>query len=591
MTNLEIASLLRKIAAAYLILNENRFKIIAYEKAADSIEQLTGQVEEMWKQGKLSEIDGVGKTIAQHLDELFKTGAVGHFAMILAQLPASIFPLLLVPGIGPKKAFRLVTELKLLNEETVVDDLAAAANAHRIAVLEGFGEKSEADILVNIDTFKRGQIKERRILISDADAIAADVIKFLEDIPEIIHIDRLGSLRRRVSTIGDIDLAVATKKPEKVIEKFITYPHQKLIEQGPTGASLLLNSGRQVDLRVQTPEMYGAMLQYFTGSKHHNIQLREHAISKGYSLNEYGLTSITNKNLVKNFSTEEDLYKFLGLEYVPPELREDRGEVQVSLQKKLPALLKPENIAGDLHVHSSYDLSSSHDLGANSLDENLEVAKSLGYEYMGFSDHNPSVGKHTVKEICDIMEKRYVWYTKTHAAWKKKNPTGPELFIMCEVDILPDGELALPKQAFEFVDAVVVSIHSSFSQTSDEMTSRVIKALQFDPKVRIFGHPTGRLLGKREGVIFKWNEIYAVCKEHDIALEINANPSRLDVSDSVVFEAREKGIRFSIDTDAHAIDQLYLMPYGVDVAKRGWATKHDIVNALGYTQFRKWLMP
>ncbi len=605
MTNLEIASLLRKIAAAYLIVNENRFKIIAYEKAADSIERLTEQVEDLWKAGKLSDIDGVGKTIAGYLQEMFTTGRVSHFDTVLSTLPASIFPLLLVPGIGPKKAYKLVTELTLLDPVSVVGDLEKAALANKISPLEGFGEKSQSDILVNIEAFKRGQIKEHRVLISDADRIASEVIAYLSQDIYIEATTTLGSLRRRVSTIGDIDISVSTTSPESVIALFVKYPHQKLIEQGPTGASLLLHNGRQVDLRVQTPEKYGAMLQYFTGSKAHNIRLREHALSRGYSLNEYGIKPVKKETGDKRedealelltFATEQALYEFLGLSYVPPELREDRGEVEAALTNKLPTLVAPKDIKGDLHVHSSYDLSSSHDLGAHSIEENLNSALSLGYEYIGFSDHNPSVGNHSASQIATIMEKRYEVYQAKHDAWKKEmkklhpQATLPELFVMCEVDILPDGELALPKEAFAFVDAVVVSLHSSFAQSSDQMTNRVLKALQTGAKVRIFGHPTGRLLGKRESVLFKWNEIYAVCKERDIALEINANPSRLDVSDSVVYEARDKGVRFCIDTDAHAVDQLHLLPYGVEVARRGWATKHDIINTLGYTEFRKWII-
>ncbi len=306
MTNLNISALLRKIAAAYLILNENRFKIIAYEKAADSIENLTAQVEALWKEGKLSEIDGVGKTISQHLDELFRTGRVGHFELILGQLPESVFPLLLVPGIGPKKAFKLVTELQLSSAETVIGDLEDAALTHKIASIEGFGEKSEADIIVNIETYKKGQIKENRILISDADQIARQVMEFLEEVPGIVKFDSLGSLRRRVSTIGDIDIAVATKDPEAVIARFITYPHQKIIEQGPTGASLLLHNGRQVDLRVGDPKSYGAMLQYFTGSKHHNIALRTLALAKGLSVNEYGIKNLKTEKL-QEYPTEEAL--------------------------------------------------------------------------------------------------------------------------------------------------------------------------------------------------------------------------------------------------------------------------------------------
>lgn len=594
MTNLEISGLLRKISAAYLILNENRFKIIAYDKAADSIEALTGQVEELWKLGKLDEIDGVGKTISQRLDELFKTGKVAHFDEILAKLPESVFPLLLVPGIGPKKAYRLVTELKLLKADRVVDDLADAAAAHKIAVLEGFGDKSEADILANIDTFKKGQIKENRILISEADRIASEVMDFLKDIPGITKFDTLGSLRRRVATIGDIDIAVATKAPETVIEKFITYPNQKIIERGPTGASLLLNNGRQVDLRVQDPKSYGAMLQYFTGSKNHNITLRSLALERGLSLNEYGIKNLKTKKL-QEYDSEEAFYHALDLPWIPPEMREDRGEIKAAAHADgLPDLIQTRHMKGDLHIHTAYDLSTSHDLGANTLDEYLTAAAQSGYEYIGISDHNPSVGNHTKAEITKIMEKRYAWYTTAHKKWKHENAqrfdTLPELFIMCEVDILTDGELALPAESFEFVDAVIVSLHSSFSQPVDQLLTRVTRALTASPKVRIFGHPTGRLIGKRDGVVMPWDAVYDIVKERDIALEINASPQRLDISDSVVFEARKLGIRFCIDTDSHAVDQMSLMKYGVSVARRGWAAKRDVVNTMGYTMFRKWLI-
>ncbi len=268
-------------------------------------------------------------------------------------------------------------------------------------------------------------------------------------------------------------------------------------------------------------------------------------------------------------------------------MREDRGEVGALT---LPSLVGQGDLKGDLHVHSSYDLHTSHDVGADPVESYLDRAAELGYEYIGFSDHNPSTGNHTASEICSIMEKRYKWYTQAHAAWKKNHPKGPELFVMCEIDIGTDGQLALPKEAFEFVDAAVVSIHSSFSQAPEVLKTRVICALTSHPKVKIFGHPTGRLLGKRDGVAMPWNDVYEICKERKIALEINASPDRLDISDSVVFEARQKGIRFSIDTDSHAVKHMDLMPYGISVARRGWATKDDVVNTMRYTEFRKWLV-
>jgi len=583
LTNIELAHLLRKVAAAYQILNENRFKIIAYDRAADSIEHLTSEVKDYWDDGKLGEIPGVGQGIASYLDELFRSGKVAHFDDLMKRIPARVFTLLLVPGLGPKKAYRLVTELKL-GEKTVIADLEKAAKAGKIAPMEGFGEKSEADILVNLDTYKRGAIKENRMALSTADGIATEVMAFVKKGGAVEQIDRLGSLRRQVSTIGDIDLAVATTKPEQVTEHFVTYPHQKLVEKGPGGATLLLHNGRQVDMRVQHPKKYGAMLQYFTGSKNHNIKLREHGLARGLSLNEHGIKNVKTGKLTP-YSTEEAFYKAVGLPWIPPELREDRGEIEAALNKKLPNLPDVSDIKGDLHMHTSYDLQSSHDVGRNVLSEHLDRAAELGYEYIGISDHNPSLAKHSATEIATIMKKRFAFYKSE----EKKSKSGVHVFVMCEVDIMPDGKLALPKEAFEHVDAVVVSLHSSFTQDKKTVTDRILTAFAANPKVRIFGHPTGRLLGSREGVNADWPEVFAAAKKYDIALEINSSPQRLDLPDILVYDAVHVGVRFTIDTDSHGLESMDLMRYGVSVARRGWVQKGDIMNALGYTEFKKWL--
>lgn len=580
--NLQLASLLRKVAAAYQILNENRFKIIAYDHAADSIEHLTREVKSFWDNGKLGDIPGVGQGIASYLDELFRTGRVAHFDDLMTRIPAGVFTLLLVPGLGPKKAYRLVKELEL-GEKTVIADLEKAAKAHKIAVMEGFGEKSEADILVNLDMYKRGAIKENRMVLSVADAIATDVMEFIKSSGFVEHIDRLGSLRRQVSTIGDIDLAVATTKPTEVIEYFVTYPHQKLVEKGPGGATLLLHSGRQVDLRVQDPKKYGAMLQYFTGSKNHNIKLREYALARGLSLNEYGIKDVkTHKT--KFYETEEKFYEALGLSWIPPELREDRGEIEAGLKKALPKIPELSDIKGDLHIHSSYDLKSSHDVGAHTIGQLLDKAEHLGYEYIGLSDHNPKISDLSERVIADIMKKRQEFYRKK----SEKSTVG--VFVMCEVDILPDGRLALPDVAFEYVDAVIISLHSSFMQDSKTVTERIIRAFHAHPKVRIFGHPTGRLLGSRQGVNANWPRIFEEAKKLDIALEINSSDTRLDLPDVLVQDAVQLGVGFTIDTDAHAAENMDSMRFGVSVACRGWAQKRDILNTLGYTDFKNWLL-
>ncbi len=589
LTNLEIAELLRRVAAAYQILEENRFKIIAYERAASSIEHLTSELKDYWDDKKLDEIPGIGTTIAGHLDELFRTGRVKHFDEVMHKLPAAIYPLLLVPGIGPKKAYKLVKELHLKNEKTVIADIEKAIRAGKIAPMEGFGEKSQEDIRANIQTYKKGAIKENRMALPIADGIAQDVIAHLTKNPYIKRVDALGSLRRQVSTIGDVDLAVATVRPKEVLAHFLAYPHTEIIEQGPTGASIRLHNGRQVDLRVQKPELYGAMLQYFTGSKNHNIAIRSWALTKGLSLSEYGIKHVRGGK-VDAYPTEEAFYKSLGLAYIPPELREDKGEIEAARAGKLPHLIDLADIKGDLHIHTDYDLEPSHDLGVSSLGEYLDKAAALGYEYIGISDHNPSLAKHSEKQITEIMKRRKAFYEQKYSSWRKKTNKRVNYFLMCEVDILPDGKLALPKEAFDFVDGVIVSLHSSFTQARSAMTKRVTTALTSHPKVRIFGHPTGRLIGKREGVDADWPEVFEVCKKHDIALEINAYPDRLDLPDTLVFDAIKKGVKLVIDTDAHAVEHMDLMRYGASVARRGWGQKRDILNSLDYNGFKKWFL-
>jgi len=601
-TNTEIATLLRQIAAAYQILNENRFRIIAYERAADSIEHLSSEAKDLWDDGKLKEIPGIGQAMADYLDELFRTGKVRHFEAVLKKVPASLFPLLSIPGLGPKKAYKLAISLKFSNPKSVISDLAQAVKSHKVASLEGFGEKSEADILEGIQAYQRGQIKEKRMVLPEADQLAQTIISYLKKLPSVRRVDSLGSLRRQVSTIGDIDIAVATTKSSEVIEHFCKYPHKKLIEKGPTGASLLLTNGRQVDLRVQKPAAYGAMLQYFTGSKNHNIKLREYALEKGLSLSEYGIKNLHTKKL-KEFSTEEAFYQALDLSYIPPELREDQGEIEAALRSGIsrtqgkPPLVKLTDVKGDLHVHTSYDLQPSHDLGADSIEKYLDQATKLGYEYLGISDHNPSLTNHSEKQIIRIMSDRKAYYEEHYYSWvkklsKKSQTVGRyvQLVIMLEVDILTDGQLALPEMAFNYVDAVIASLHSSFTQEREKISERILKGITAHPKVRILGHPTCRMLGSREGVDADWEKIFKVCRQRDLALEINAYPQRLDLPDSLVFEAKKQGLHFCINTDAHATGQMNLMRYGVSVARRGWAVKDDIINTLGYNDFRKWLV-
>ena len=601
MNNVEIAQLLRNMAAALQIQGANRFRIIAYEKAADSIEHLTSEVKDIWEDGELDTIPGVGPTIARYLDELFKTGKVGHFASTFKTLSPALFTLLLLPGIGPKRAYQLTEKFRLINPKTVVAELEKIAKTGKIAQIEGWGEKSQADILSAIEIYKKGQIKENRMVLPYADKLAQEVIVYLRVLPQVQQIDRLGSLRRKVATIGDIDLSVATTEPEKVISAFVKYPKvRKIIDQGPEGATALLSVGKQVDLRVQKPQSYGAMLQYFTGSKHHNIKLREFALKKGLSLNEHGIKPLKkvqsskfkvqsfNKELgLYEFETEEAFYAALGLKYIEPEMREDSGEIEAALNNKLPNLVSVKDIKGEVHVHSNYDLMPSHDLGSSSLEELLNPAVDMGHEYLGISDHNPKKDL-SDNYIIDIMKRRKDHFEQIYSSWSNRVKKRTHLFIMCEVDIDPKGSIALPIEATRYVDAFIVSVHSAFNLSKEQMTNRILSALSHS-KARILGHPTGRLLGSREGYEVDWEKLFIFCKEHDKAIEINSWPERLDLPDRLVREAIGQGVKLVVNTDSHNKSQMSLINYGVDVARRGWAQKKDILNTMGYNDFSKWL--
>ncbi len=591
MTNQELARLLRKIAAAYLVKNENRFKIMAYERAAESLENATSEASDLWQEGKLDEIQGIGPSIAGHLNELFKKGKVRHFEQVLKGLPEAMFSLLALPGFGPKKAYKLAKVLKLKSAKTALTDLEKVAKKGKIAVIEGFGEKSQKEILESLQSFKKGQLKENRMNLSLASALAREIIGYLKLCPQSLRINPLGSLRRQVATIGDIDIAVATQNPQEVIDWFVKYPRkQKLVEKGPTGASLLLHNGRQVDLRVQKPKAYGAMLQYFTGSKNHNVHLRELALKQGLSLSEYGIKKVkSQKSKVKSYASEEAFYRALGLDWIPPELREDTGEIEAALRQAhnepdgLPNLVKLGDIKGDLHLHSNFPIEPSHDLGVSSMEEIIEKAESLSYGYIAFSEHAPSLGRHSKEQIFTILSRR-----KDTIEQLKLTSKIVRVINLLEVDILTDGNLSIENKSLALLDGAIASVHSSFQQNKEQMTKRILRALA-NPWVKILGHPTGRLLGKREAYEVDWEEIFAYCQKHDKALEINAWPERLDLPDLLVRQAIKRGVGLVISTDAHKLSEMDLMPYGVAVARRGWAQKNDILNTLDYNDFYRWL--
>ncbi len=582
-SNKQIARLLREVAAAYSIDDEvkHHYQIIAYERAADIIENATSEFKDLWKEDKLIEVGGIGASMASYIDELFKTGRVLHFEEIKKGIPPAVYPLINIPHMGPKNAYKLVNAFKFHNPDTVIEDLHSEAKKGTIANVPTFGEKSQSIIMEAINEYKMGKSKNVRMPLPFASEIANKMLEYLMKCPAVFQAEPLGSLRRKVATIGDIDIAVASDKPEEVIAWFINYHYkEKLIEAGDNTASILTSGGRQIDLMVQPPAAFGSLLQHFTGSKAHNIHLRTVAQNKGMSLSEYG---IKTNNSLKQFKEEEDFYEAIGLQWVPPEMREDTGEIELAQKHQLPNLVKTEDIKGDLHIHSSFNIESSHDIGANSIEEILKKAERLNYSYVGFADHNPSVSKHSQIEIYNIIKARNDLIEQN-----KQSTKSVQILKLLEVDILSDGNLAITEDALSLLDAAIVSIHSSFNQDIKNMTSRILKGLSH-PKARILAHPTGRLINQRTGYEADWLRILGFCKENNKAVEINAWPSRLDLPDTLVREAVKMDVKIVINTDSHATSQMDVMKFGVSVARRGWATKNNILNTLSFDKFKTWL--
>ncbi len=587
MTNRDIARLLRHVAASYAVKNEAkfRFQILAYQKAADAIESNPTEIKDHISDGTLDQIPGIGSSMKMYLQELIKTGKVAHFETVLKDMTEAFFPLLDIPTFGPKKAYRLVSHFHFKNKESVIEDLLSKAKNGEIAPLEGFGEKSQADIIRAINEFRQGVDKTSRMVLPFANEIAEKLIAYLKKSPHVVDAYPLGSLRRRKETIGDVDIAVASEHPKEVIEYFVNYPYkERVIEQGDASSSLLISGGKHIDLMVQPPDRFGSLLQHFTGSKEHNVHLREYALKKGLSLSEYGIKKKggDEKNM-KKFSSEKEFYKALGLSWIPPEIRENTGEIELAEKNSLPNLVELSDIKGDFHLHSNFPIEPSHDLGENSMEEMVEKALSLGYSYIGFSEHNPSVSKHTEKEITKLLEKRFNKIEHLRSVYKKNI----RIFSLLETDILSNGNIPLSNYDFAYLDAVLVSIHSSFSMSKDQMTKRILKGLSH-PKAKILSHPTGRLINQRPMIEVNWKELFAFCTENNKALEINSWPRRLDLPDKLVKEAKETGAKFFINTDSHATAHMELMQYGVSVARRGWTEKDDILNTWEYNKLSKW---
>ncbi|MFH1827499.1 MAG: PHP domain-containing protein [bacterium] len=585
-TNREIAHLLRSIAAAYLIKKENRFKIIAYENSAEVVEKLAREIKDVWKEGKIYSIDGIGQKIGSCLDGYLKTGQSKHFQTILKGIPESVFEMMKIPSVGPMKAYDLAKKLNINNKNTAIKELIKAVKHNKIASLDKFGKKSQTTILDGIKIYKKRRTKTIRTPLPFAYQGAIEIKQYLLKNSYIKKVEILGSLRRMCTTIGDVDIAIEVSDNNKktVIQYILDYPHKISVDNaGLNKISLIITSGMRVDIRLQKKVTFGTLLQYLTGSKLHNIRLREYAQKKGLSISEYGIKEIKKgKKMVNHvYANEKDLYNFLGLKYIPAEIREGTNEIEV-FQKKALQLINLKDIKGDFHIHSNYQIKSSHDYGTASYSQIADYATKLKYDYVGFADHNPRITGHDKDDIIAILKKRKETIKNQMKGKKIK------YFIGLEVDILTNGTLAIPQEGFKYLDYVVVGIHSSFSKGVKDMTNRVIKGLN-NKKVKVLAHPTGRLIGKREGFELNWNKIFSFCKVRNIAIEINSWPERLDLPDTLVKKAINSGVKLIINTDAHDNSHMDNMFYGVSVARRGWAEKTDIINTYSIKDLEKWI--
>jgi len=548
------------------------FKPFAYRKVALSLDGLKEDVGEIYRNGgvkALHEISGVGEGIAAAIEEYLKTGKVKQLEALKKKLPMKIDELLKVESLGPRK-------IKVLYEKLGVKDLkdlARAAKAHKIAPLFGFGEKTEKNILQGLEFLKQSK---GRFLLGEIMPTVKIIEERLKGRKEIKEISVAGSVRRRKETIGDIDILVVSDNPKKTSDFFVSMPEvEKVWAEGSTKCSVRIKEGFDVDLRMVPQKSFGSALQYFTGSKEHNIATRKIAIEKGLKLSEYGVFRGAKQIAGK---TEEEVYKAIGLPFIAPEMREDDGEIQAALENKLPILVEQKDIKGDLHCHTT-----SSD-GENSLEEMVEAAMDLGYEYVGISDHSKFLG---VTNGLD-EKKLLVQHKKIYEINEKNKKQGKNFRVLhgCEVDIKPDGSLAIKDEVLEKLDYVIASVHSSMKMPQKEMTARIIKALE-NKNVDIFGHPTGRLIGQRDEYQMDFDKILETAKKTGTILEINASPYRLDLNGFNICRAKSQGVKMIINTDSHKKEQLDLMEYGVWQARRGWAEKQDIINTLPVDELLK----
>jgi DNA polymerase (family 10) len=581
MENVEIARLLTKYADLLEIRGEGLFRVLAYRKAARTVESLSQPMAQLIAEGKdLEELAGIGKSMAKHIEEIVQTGTLTELERLRKKIPASLDELLEVEGLGPKRTRQLYEKLGISS----IKQLERALDSGQVGALRGFGEKSVDKIRQAIHNLGK---RPKRFKLLDADQFVRPLKEYLRQGSNIEELEVAGSYRRRMETVGDIDILACTECPEAVMQRFQAYPEiERVVAAGTTRGTVILRSGVQVDLRILPRRCYGSALHYFTGSKAHNIAVRTLGVERGLRISEYGVFRVPKGKKAEEVGVEEgeriggaeeeDVFRAVGMDWVPPELREDRGEIEAAQKHKLPNLIVLEDIVGDLHLHSKWTDGNSTIL------QMVRACKERGYQYCAITDHSKAVRVAGGLSADDFKKQ----HDEIEEARQKVR--GITVFAGCEVDILPDGSLDLPDDLLWQLDIVVAAVHAKLEMTQSDMTQRVLKGLSH-PAVTILAHPTARLINRREPFAIDLEAILHAAKEHDVALELNAQPDRLDLSDVHLLRAREIGVKIVINTDAHNTEQLHFVGYGIDQARRGWLEKRHVLNAMTRPQLEIWL--
>ncbi|HEY8474260.1 MAG TPA: DNA polymerase/3'-5' exonuclease PolX [Natronosporangium sp.] len=561
-----VAALLQEYADLISITGGEQFRVRVYERAARAVAGYHADISAL-DLDELQQIPNVGKSIAEKILEFLHSGEVASLERLRAKVPAGVREMTAIPTLGPKKAMVLYQELGVSS----VTELAEAIEADRLAGLRGFGPKTVENIRRGIELLRRGG---GRVLISTAMAIAEETVAELSTVPGCVDCTYAGSLRRMRESIGDVDILAAARVSAPLMDAFTRLPMvAEVIARGPTKSSIRTVDGLQVDLRVVPPEVWGAALQYFTGSKAHNIRIREIAVRKGLKLSEYGLFRAEDDQLIVS-ETEQEVYERLGLPWIPPTLREDRGEVDAALAGELPELVTIEDIRGDLHTHTNLTD------GVSSLDEMLAAARARGLRYYAVTDHAKNLPMQRMTDEKMLAQRHQL-----------RERAGDRRFTVLhgtELNIDPDGGVDWDDEFLAGFDIRVASVHSHFQQSREQMTRRLVRACEH-PYVNIIGHPTTRQIGRRDPIDADWDEVFKAAARTGTAMEINSYPDRLDLNDELILRAKRFGVKFALNTDSHSTVHLDFLRYGVGMAQRGWLTADDIITAWPLAKLRRWL--